>query len=84
MFALVRGLVTVLAPLPALVIGPPVGIAAIVVLYRVLRCLDPADRDVLMAMGRKLPARTRPAFAAMVGFMFPHVVPPVTTPGPAA
>jgi O-antigen/teichoic acid export membrane protein len=85
MFAVVRGLVAVLAPLPALVVGPPVGIATIVVLYRVLRCLDPADRDVLMAIGRKLPARGRPAFAAMVGFMFPHAAPPAAAaPGPAA
>lgn len=85
MFAIVRTLVAVLHPLPALVIGPPVGIAAIVILYRVLRCLDPADRDILTAMGRKLPARARPAFGAMVGFMFPQptVVTPAA-PGPAA
>jgi O-antigen/teichoic acid export membrane protein len=84
MFAVVRALVAVLPPLPALVVGPPVGIAAIVVLYRVLRCLDPADRDILTAMGRKLPGRARPAFAAMVGFMFPAASPPAATPGAAA
>jgi O-antigen/teichoic acid export membrane protein len=84
MFAVVRGLVMVLPPLAALVVGPPVGIAVIVVLYRILRCLDPGDRGPLNAIGRKLPARTRGAWTAMVDFMFPHGTPSGAAPGPAA
>jgi hypothetical protein len=64
-------------------VGPLVGIATIVVLFRVLRCLDPDDRGVLMAIGRKMPMRTRPAWAAMVGFMFRPVAAPAATPGSA-
>jgi O-antigen/teichoic acid export membrane protein len=86
MWALVRFLVAVVPPVPALVVGPIAGVAAIVVLFRVLRCLEPSDRDVLMAIGRRLPARARPAWGAMVGFMFPHATPaaPTATPGAAA
>jgi len=84
MWALVRGLVVVLPPLPALVAGPLVGIAAIVVLFRVLRCLNPADFGVLMAIGRKLPARARPAWGAMVGFIVPAAATLAATPGPLA
>jgi O-antigen/teichoic acid export membrane protein len=83
MFALVRSLAAVLPPLAALVVGPPVGIVAIVVLFRVLRCLEPSDRDVLNALGRKLPTRARPVWTAMVGFMFPQAAPAGATPGPA-
>jgi len=61
-----------------------VGIAVVVVLYRVLRCLEPGDRNLLSALGRKLPARTRPAFTAMVNFMFPAATPSGAAPGPAA
>src|SRR5205085_9518367 len=61
MFALVRALVAVTPPLLALATGPLLGIVAIVLLFRALRCLDPADRTVLTSLGRKLPARTRPA-----------------------
>jgi O-antigen/teichoic acid export membrane protein len=84
MWAAVRALVSVLPPLPALVLGPAVGIAVIVVLYRVLRCLDPSDKKVLDALGRRLPARTRPAWTAMVGFMFPAGTPSGAAPGAAA
>jgi O-antigen/teichoic acid export membrane protein len=84
MFAVVRGLVMVMPSLAALVVGPPVGIAVIVVLYRILHVLDPADRGPLNALGRKLPARTRGAWAAMVDFMFPHAAPSGAAPGPAA
>jgi O-antigen/teichoic acid export membrane protein len=83
MFVLVRGLVAVTPPLVALVAGPPLGIAAIVLLFRVLRCLESSDRDVLVALGRKLPSRMRPAWAAMVGFMFPDTSPASAAPGPA-
>jgi peptidoglycan biosynthesis protein MviN/MurJ (putative lipid II flippase) len=84
MYAIVRALTTVIPPKTVLVVGPVVGIAAIVVLYRLLRCLEPADRDLLKALGRKLPARTQPAFTAMVNFMFPDAAPSGAAPGPAA
>jgi O-antigen/teichoic acid export membrane protein len=83
MFVLVRGLTAVTRPLVALVAGPPLGIVAIVVLFRLLRCLDASDRDVLSALGRKLPSRLRPAWAAMVGFMFPAATPASAAPGAA-
>jgi O-antigen/teichoic acid export membrane protein len=83
MWALVRVVVAALPPLPALVAGPLVGIAAIAVLFRVLRCLDPADRGVLLGIGRKLPARARPAWGAMVGFIVPLAAEPAAAPGPA-
>ncbi|HXU04059.1 MAG TPA: oligosaccharide flippase family protein [Polyangia bacterium] len=82
MWALVRTIVAVVPPLPALVLGPPAGIIAIVVLFRVLRCLEPSDREVLASLGRKLPAAARPAWGVMVGFMFP-TPPPTATPGAA-
>jgi len=84
MFAIVRALAAVVPAVPMLVIGPVVGIAVVVVLYRVLRCLEPGDRNLLSALGRKLPARTRPAFTAMVNFMFPAATPSGAAPGPAA
>jgi len=84
MFVAVRALAKVLHPAQALVVGPLVGIAIIVVLYRVLRCLDPADQQVLNAIGRRLPARARPAWTAMVGFMFPSAPRSGVEPGAAA
>ena len=83
MFVLVRGIAAVVPPLAALIVGPPVGIAAIVLLFRILHCLDPGDREPLIALGRKLPARTRPAWASMVDFMFPHAAPSGMAPGAA-
>lgn len=84
MFLLVRALTVVLSPLMALIAGPPVGIIAIVVLYRILRCLDPEDRQILTALGRKLPVRMRAAWLAMVDFMFPSRAPSGSAPGAAA
>lgn len=84
MFLLVRALAAFVPPLVALIVGPPVGIAAILVLYRVLRCLDPADRPILASLGRKLPARPRAAWLAVVEFMFPHATPSGEAPGTPA
>jgi len=38
---------------------------------------------IMPALGRKLPSRMRPAWAAMVGFMFPDTSPASAAPGPA-
>jgi O-antigen/teichoic acid export membrane protein len=84
MFVVVRALTAVMPAKPVLVIGPLAGIATIVILYRLLRCLEPGDRDLMAALGRRLPARTRPAFTAMVNFMIPRATPSRAAPGPAA
>ncbi|HVR63150.1 MAG TPA: oligosaccharide flippase family protein [Polyangia bacterium] len=84
MFVLVRMMTALVPPLVALIVGPPIGIVAIIVLYRVLRCLDPADREILAALGRKLPARTRGAWVALVEFMFPRGAAPGQASGTAA
>jgi O-antigen/teichoic acid export membrane protein len=70
MFLAVRWLAGYLPSPVAVVIGPVVGVAIVVALYRVLRCLDPEDRLVLSALERRLPARVRPAYALMVGLLF--------------
>jgi O-antigen/teichoic acid export membrane protein len=84
MFLLVRALTALVPPLVALIVGPLVGIAAIVVLFRVLRCLDPADGLVLASLGRKLPVWARGAWRALVEFMFPHAAASGEAPGTAA
>ncbi len=70
MFVIVRTLAAALPPPAAVVIGPVVGFAIVLVLFRLLRCLDPADRAILKAFEPRLPRRLRGIWGVVVAFLF--------------
>jgi O-antigen/teichoic acid export membrane protein len=78
MFVAVRALSMALPPLAALLIGPPLGIAIIVVLFRVFHCLEPQDREPLRALERRSPGPLKRPIGALFGFLFPR--PPIVVP----
>jgi O-antigen/teichoic acid export membrane protein len=59
-------LMRVAPPFVALVVGPVVGCAVYVVLLRLLGAVEASDRERLLSIGDKLPARARPVFRWMV------------------
>src|SRR6266545_6131737 len=71
MYAVVRLLGEVLASLPAVVAGIPVGAGIFFLLVRWLRCLDAADRDRLRQLTRMMPSRARPLYLGLLHFLVP-------------
>ena len=67
----VRLVVGTLPPLPALVLGIPLGAGLFVLLARALRFLDAADGDRLRHLERLFPSRARASYRAIVGFVAP-------------
>ena len=84
MFVGVKAMVRVTPPVVAVVLGPPLGIALILTLFRLLRCLSPEDQEPLRSVGRKMPARLRGGWTSVVEFLFPDAVAPALVPGPEA
>jgi O-antigen/teichoic acid export membrane protein len=84
MFVGVKAMVRVVPPAAAVALGPPLGIALVLMLFRLLRCLSPEDQEPLRAVGRKIPARFRGGWTKVVEFLFPDAAPPVLVPGPEA
>jgi O-antigen/teichoic acid export membrane protein len=71
MYGVVRLVEARLPSLAALVVGVPVGAATFIVLVRLLRCLDGADRDRLRRLDRIVPGRARPAYLRVIDFVAP-------------
>ena len=67
----VYGLAVHLPPLIALLVGAPVGVVLLVILLRVLGCLDPRDEAPLKAIQRALPVRLRGPYLYALRFLYP-------------
>jgi O-antigen/teichoic acid export membrane protein len=61
----------VVPSLAAMLAGIPLGVAIFVVLMRLLRCLDEADRDRLRQLARLVPSRARNLYLGLVRFLVP-------------
>lgn len=57
--------------LPGVVLAVIAGVPTYVVFVKLLRGLEPSDRERLGAIGKKLPASTRKMFASVLAFMTP-------------
>lgn len=69
MFAGVRLLVAPLTPVAGVAVGLPAGIFLVVILLRLFRCMDAADRERLMAIQRMFPRTLRAPYGAIVRFV---------------
>jgi O-antigen/teichoic acid export membrane protein len=59
------------ASILGLLLGIPLGAGIFVVLVRILRCLDVADRDRLRGLERLIPASVRHPYRSVVDFLVP-------------
>jgi O-antigen/teichoic acid export membrane protein len=80
MYLAVRALSAAVPPVVAVALGPPLGIAIVMVLFRLLRCLEPGDRATLLAIQRRLPSALRRGYGALIDLMFPAAANPATAP----
>jgi O-antigen/teichoic acid export membrane protein len=75
MFFAVRAVGRVLPPLAVLLVGIPVGAAVFIVLARLLRCLDRADRERFRQLERLVPGRARGPYMKLINFLVPATSP---------
>jgi O-antigen/teichoic acid export membrane protein len=71
MFVAVRALVMVLPPLAGLLVAVPVGMVVVLVGLRILACIQPEDRDRLVAAAAMLPLFARDPFVAALHLLAP-------------
>ena len=71
MFGVVWAIAGALRPIVAIPVGIPVGMAVFVILLRLVRFLDPADRSRLLSLQRMMPRPMQGPFAALVDFVAP-------------
>jgi O-antigen/teichoic acid export membrane protein len=71
MYFAVDAVVIHLAPLPALLLGIPLGVVVFVPLMRWVRCLDKVDRDRLRGLASMLPAPARQPYRRLIDVLAP-------------
>ena len=71
MAGLVAGVTRQMAPVVALLCGPPLGVAAYVVLLRLMRAVHPEDRSGLVMIADRLPAPARILASHVLRFVLP-------------